>query len=151
MNVHVCITEKLHSLQLILFLRLILLSSSPPSSPPLSLSLSLSLSLVNTQLVNKGIFMVSLLSNKGVLSRRRQTAASTSSIKAKLELAKAVFIEPELPYHWFYLSICILGFLVHEFGFVVLLVGCLHVHVLDNVYQECIKVILCVLTLHVLK
>jgi hypothetical protein len=71
------------------------------------------------QLVNKGIFMISLISNKGVLRpRRQQASANTNSFKAKLELAKAVFLEPELPYHWFYLSICLFGFLVHEFLFV---------------------------------
>ena len=74
-----------------------------------------------TQLVNKGIFMISLISNKGVLRPRRQQA-NTNSFKAKLELAKAVFLEPELPYHWFYLSICLFGFLIHEFLFVILLV-----------------------------
>ena len=82
------------------------------------------LTLTHMQLVNKGIFMMSLISNKGVLRPRRQQQASatTNSFKAKLELAKAVFLEPELPYHWFYLSICLFGFLVHEFLFVILLV-----------------------------
>ena len=79
---------------------------------------------LHPQLVNKGIFMVSLISNKGVLRPRRQQASTnTNSFKAKLELAKAVFLEPELPYHWFYLSICLFGFLVHEFLFVILLVS----------------------------
>ena len=73
------------------------------------------------QLMNKGIFMMSLISNKGVLRPRRQQA-NTNSFKAKLELAKAVFLEPELPYHWYYLSICLFGFLIHEFLFVILLV-----------------------------
>ena len=78
----------------------------------------------HAQLVNKGIFMVSLISNKGVLRPRRQQASTnTNTFKAKLELAKAVFLEPELPYHWFYLSICLFGFLVHEFLFVILLVS----------------------------
>ena len=79
---------------------------------------------MHAQLVNKGIFMVSLISNKGVLHPRRQQASTnTNTFKAKLELAKAVFLEPELPYHWFYLSICLFGFLVHEFLFVILLVS----------------------------
>ena len=78
----------------------------------------------HVQLINKGIFMVSLISNKGVLRpRRQQTSTNTNSFKAKLELAKAVFLEPELPYHWFYLSVCLFGFLVHEFLFVILLVS----------------------------
>ena len=71
--------------------------------------------------------MVSLILNKGVLHPRRQQASTnTNSFKAKLELAKAACVsnlEPELPYHWFYLSICLFGFLAHEFLFVILLVS----------------------------
>ena len=40
-----------------------------------------------------------------------------------MELAKTVFLEQDLPYHWFYLSICFFGIVVHEFLFVLLLVS----------------------------
>ena len=100
-----------------------------------SLSLSLSLSapsFPSSQLVNKGMFMVSLISNKGILHRNRLT--SVSSFGAKVALAKTLFLEQELPYHWIYLFICFFGVVCHEFVFVLLLVSCM---LLSVEYSEC--------------
>ena len=59
------------------------------------------------QLANKGVFIFSLILNKGILHSLRHSEHGM--------LHRLMVGDRELIYHWCYLLLCLLGWLVHEF------------------------------------
>ncbi|XP_064398624.1 inositol 1,4,5-trisphosphate receptor type 2-like isoform X2 [Halichondria panicea] len=77
------------------------------------------------QLVNKGVFIVSLLSNRGILRKLwtvRPRRATKHYFQFIRELSSDLFFSPHLPYYWMQFTFCFLGFSIHEFFYWVLLI-----------------------------
>ena len=59
------------------------------------------------QVTNKLVFIFSLILNKGILHTRNPSQTSL--------FYRVVAGDSELLYHWLYLGLCFLGWIVHEF------------------------------------
>jgi len=71
------------------------------------------------QLVNKIVFMVSMVANLAILYRHSsQKSAQNLTLK---DLVYELLRHPDLIYHWGYLLTCLLGWLGHEFLYCLLL------------------------------
>ncbi len=61
------------------------------------------------KLANKGVFMVSIILNRGIFYKAGRDGQSWREVCSELVR------DPEMFYHWLYLSICLFGWLGHEF------------------------------------
>ena len=86
-------------------------------SPPLPPSLPPSPSL---QLLNKGVFMFGLTANRGLFQTKHKMSDYQDTREGWTKLMKDIFLTKGLPYNWFYLFICFLGLVGHEFLYCIL-------------------------------
>ena len=84
----------------------------PPSLPP-------SLPPPLPQFANKCVFMMSLISNRGILHNYK-----LSKHKQQRELLAEMFLHPAMRFDWLYLCICFLGIVLHEFVYCLLVRAC---------------------------
>ena len=80
------------------------------------------------QLVNKGVFILSLLANGGILRKvlnmyPRRAPTPYHHFQFAKEAACDLCSSPHLPYYWMQFAFCFLGFTVHEFFYWVLVSG----------------------------
>ena len=73
---------------------------------------------MHVQLINKGVFMLGLMANRGLFQSKYK------SPDLRQMWLKDIFLTKDLPYHWYYLLVCLLGLIGHDFLYCFLVSGC---------------------------
>ena len=64
--------------------------------------------------------MVALIANKGLFLSKFKHSEYQGVQQGKLKVVKDLFLTKDLPYHWGYLFVCLLGLVGHNFLYCVL-------------------------------